>query len=623
MNLQNAHSVRRPIAGVAGLVALVFLCMSVRASADYAIYTVGGDAACQFSQIQDAVNAAAAHPGEDYVWVASNKSYAGQHIVITDQDVDIEGGFSDCNDYDPKLDKTTIIGTSGHSVFEIEGNSHVYMQGLNVTGGDLDNDHRGGGIFFGGRGDLTLSGTSVYSNNAGYGAGLAMSPSGPATLTLLAGTLVFNNTAGVSGGGIRLEGSTIFRALQSPTWIAENHAPNGYGGGIEVLGPATADIGSAGFNGAGVVSGNDAANGGGLDILDVGQGYPLVRFFAQSPTQPSAISNNLATSKGGGIYMQGAAYACAFATHIDGNIAEEGAAVYATAIDYDDDGVALAYRPAFYVNASAPSSLGGAQCGLQSPEQLGGATLCADGVATCSTFTHNKTEHADASPSAGSVIYLNEGAMSLNRMRASHNTAALLINEESSKVGITFSVLDGNSLDTALVNVIESSLLLGRSTVADNTISENFLVRDDGSSNSTFENDILTQSQGVYFFYGDNSFPSTIACAFLGAYNLDGCDVHDFGSVVVIGDPGFVDSANGNYHLLPTSSLLDFAPPLTADFASFSDGLNIDLDNKYASVDLPVANKSGASDLGAYEVQLDTVLGCAVSDTIFCNGFEM
>ena len=64
-----------------------FLCLAIagahapRACADFAIFTVGGDAACQYGDIQAAIDAAAAHPGEDYVWIAANRSYSGQHLT--------------------------------------------------------------------------------------------------------------------------------------------------------------------------------------------------------------------------------------------------------------------------------------------------------------------------------------------------------------------------------------------------------------------------------------------------------------------------------------------------------------------------------------------------------------
>jgi hypothetical protein len=41
--------------------------------------------------------------------------------------------------------------------------------------------------------------------------------------------------------------------LANSTLIGYNHAPNGSGGGIEVVGPARADIGSSGYNGSAVI----------------------------------------------------------------------------------------------------------------------------------------------------------------------------------------------------------------------------------------------------------------------------------------------------------------------------------------------------------------------------------
>ena len=229
------------------------LCLAAIASAApsasaFNVYTVGGDAACPYAFIQDAIDAAAANPGEDYVFIASNGAYEDQHVVVTDQDVDIVGGFPDCTQLgDPGSAVTSISGTSGHSVFEIEGNSHVYMVNLDISGAVMDESHSGGGIYFGGFGALELANTAVFNNQAGYGGGIDMSPSGGhADLRLDSETLIIENTALVSGGGIRIEGDTRLYVLQPQTHIKLNHALNGYGGGIEVLTPAHADIGSPG-----------------------------------------------------------------------------------------------------------------------------------------------------------------------------------------------------------------------------------------------------------------------------------------------------------------------------------------------------------------------------------------
>jgi hypothetical protein len=81
-----------------------------------------------------------------------------------------------------------------------------------------------------------------------------MNPSpGAGILTLDANTLVLENTADVDGGGIRVEGDSRLFMLANSTLIGYNHAPNGSGGGIEVVGPARADIGSSGYHGSAVI----------------------------------------------------------------------------------------------------------------------------------------------------------------------------------------------------------------------------------------------------------------------------------------------------------------------------------------------------------------------------------
>ena len=278
------------LTAVAGLIA------SPLASA-YSIYTVGGDAACNFAFIQDAIDAAAANPGEDYVWIASNRTYEDQHLVVTDQDVDIEGGFTDCSDFDPELDQTTIGGTSGHSVFEIEGTSHVYLGNLIITGAVMDASHSGGGIYFGGQGSLALNIDWVFANQAGYGGGIDVSPSGPTTVTLTAST-VSANTALVSGGGIRIEGPTTLIVTHSPSqydnYVSQNAAlgqsdDSGFGGGIEVLGPAVANFSS-------VLALNAAPNGGGIAAIATENGPATVYVYTTDPNSPVSVYGNHATS---------------------------------------------------------------------------------------------------------------------------------------------------------------------------------------------------------------------------------------------------------------------------------------------------------------------------------------
>src|SRR5450432_825777 len=259
----------------------------------------------------------------------------------------------------------------------------------------------GGGMSFDGQGALELTRSTVSFNNAGYGAGINVNgSSGPATLTLDPDTLIILNTASTSGGGIRMQGNSRLYALQPNTLIGYNHAPNGYGGGMEVLGPARADIGSSGYGGLGVIYDNDASYGGGIDILTFNDGAnAIVRLFTTDPNNPVQISGNFASHTGGAVYLRpllsggdALSVLCAYDFRINGNAAQEGAAIYSDA-DYSSTGgsgaggaIALNTNPdlGFFVSTQKYCTQ------TEAPPALG-AVACAAGL-PCNEFTDNKAE---------------------------------------------------------------------------------------------------------------------------------------------------------------------------------------------------------------------------------------
>ena len=87
------------------------------------------------------------------------------------------------------------------------------------------------------------------------------------------------------------------------------------------------------------------------------------------------------------------------------------------------------------------------------------------------------------------------------------------------------------------------------------------------------------------------------------------------GTGILAGAPLFVDATNGDYHLQRSSPGIDEAPAI--------DGLDLDGNPRTADLaDIP--NDFGPTDLGAYEIQTQLPPpGCAVADTIYCNGFEL
>ena len=597
-----SYAAAMALAGVAGLIA------SPPASA-YNIYTVGGDAACNFAFIQDAIDAAAASPGEDYVWIASNRVYEDQHVVVTDQDVDIEGGFTDCSDFDPALDQTTIGGTSGHSVFEIEGTSHVYLGNLIITGAVMDTSHSGGGIYFGGQGSLALNIDWVFANQAGYGGGIDVSPSGPTTVTLTAST-VSANTALVSGGGIRIEGPTTLIATHSPSqydnYVSQNSAlgqtdNGGYGGGIEVLGPAVANFSS-------VLALNVAPNGGGIAAIATENGPATVYVYTTDPNSPVSVYGNHATS-GGGIYLepyadnQNDATLCMNDFALDANVASDGSAIY---MYHDTYLGAVAYlnTPA---GCTAPSD----------------AVACAPG-APCNEMNDNVTEIDDNTPTDGSTVRVwLDAAFSANRFVAQRNNShsGNLIEFYAyasdvvarNYVRLHDCVLANNTVGDHLINGefdgVGTQIILDTCTVADNQMSGGAAMAVIGADVDFVEvtNSIVYQpDHEVVAFSGT---PGDLTAEFVlanSAASLNG------GFGIVEGVPSFVGASNGDYRLVRTSPGVDMAPALSG----------VDLDGNPRGVDLlDIPNGWGTMDVGAYEIQ-DQISACSAADTIFCNSFD-
>ncbi|HJT98402.1 MAG TPA: hypothetical protein VJ696_08815 [Rhodanobacteraceae bacterium] len=598
------------------------------ASAGVGVYFVGADAACPFHTIQDAVDAAAAHPGADFVWLAMNQSYSGEHVRISDTErLVVEGGFVDCLDNDVGTDLTVVsgAGNDGGAVFEIHGSasSDIYFKNVFITGADRDGDANGGGIDFYGAGKLTLEESSVSINSSGYGGGINVNGSeGPAELDLMHDVLVINNTAQTSGGGIRIDGDTRMFALAPRTLIELNHADGGYGGGLQVIGPARADIGSPGYGGLGVIASNQAAYGGGIAINDSENNDSAhVRLFATDPSTPVKIEQNVATATGGGVYLKphsnfgfspnNRAVLCAYDFLIDDNTAVEGAAIYADTDVYGST-VALNTSPAV-------TSLDTHDCDLPEPPAALGAVPCAQGIA-CNRIEGNAAEHLDGTPTDGSAILIqSEGALYADRFDMRGNTGGHAIrfvddaSDAMARVEMRDCLIATNVASAELIHAGPdgstsggTALVISRCTIANNAIGTPYVIH---SAANFFEisNSIVDQIGLDIVDYAGPAGDMT-------AHDVLGTDVGTLagGTDLVDGAPSYVDAASGDYHLERTSLGVDFAP---------ADG-SVDRDGNPRAIDLiDIGNMFGPMDVGAYEIQTQ-ITSCAVADTVFCDGFD-
>lgn len=580
-------------------------------AAGFQVFTVGGDAACGFTSIQAAVNAAAAAPGADYVFIARNRVYTAQNIVVQDQPVIIEGGFDNCSDFVIESEMTTIngAGNNGGAVFAFRGNASVLLSNLFIRGANRSSDADGGGIDYAGSADLTIQKSTISLNSAGYGAGINFrGTSDQAVLTILNDVLVLNNTAQTSGGGIRVEGNADLRIDSPQTYIAFNHALDGYGGGVEVIGPARASISSPGYNGAGVISFNDAARGGGLSVnagSDI-QSDAYVHLFTSDPQQPVQISNNSASLTAGGIYVQPnvifdlsgyhpqGATLCASQVRIDDNIASTGSAIHTDTDDYNlglDD---IGGDVRLYTDPASCSGIPG------SPP----AVACAQGV-ECNTMDRNVTEDSNGQPTPGATILTwKDSFLRIYGLRMRDNEGGYGLYLIDSDADMRNALVANNTYSGDLFRVDtdgEQGMVLRGTTIADNAI---------GGSVVRTGNDVelgnLIIAQPFVPAYSVDEFPQGFF-EYIVSSNSGGLPVQPN---IVQATPSFVDGLSRNYRLALGSPGMDFAPAAGA----------FDLDGNPRDVDLGgVPNVFGPRDIGAYETQLGCV---AQADTIFCDGFD-
>lgn len=531
------------------------------------------------------------------------------------------GAGTTCNDPPPACDPSVgcgggggappapnvrLQGTGAGSVFYIHGSSSVTLESLELTGGG---GSFGGGVHFTGTGALALIDTKIDNNNATYGAGIQFNGSGgDATLTLGAGTIIEVNTASGNGGGILVNGTARLFALQPYTEIAFNHAANGFGGGIEVEGPARADIGSPGYNGLPVVYGNDAEYGGGISVYGTGSAASA-RLFTTDPSSPVAISSNFASHTGGGIYLRPNSEAlpslCAYDFRVDDNAAQEGSAIYA------DEWSTLGN----YYGANIYLDFNAQECSTPETIDTLGAVRCAPGV-TCNTVNGNIAEDSSNHPTAGSTILAQTAAGLISRRLIMRNNHGAHVIRTFGPYGsaaygsIVNCLIADNTLTAEMIRIDDDGL-----SPAEATSFDGCTIVNNGNEGAPviYSAHALTLTNDIIDELGINTLNYAGPGGGLNVSHVLATDISTLPSAAGIdqGEPLYVDAANSDYHLRPTSTGIDFAPASGGQ----------DLDGNARDVNLSgVPGNPTPRDIGAYERQ--NRFQCGTSDSVFCNGYE-
>jgi predicted outer membrane repeat protein len=536
-------------------------------------------------------------------WPGNPDGFKGLRIALI-------GGYDGyCNDT-PNGSFTEIYAgnNSGNSVLEVGGTAAVYLYNLILTGATGVNV--GGGINFHGRGELHLTNVEVAGNHADYGAGIFAQGDDALAVFLHHDTTIDDNTAKHAGGGLRIQGHTRLYALEPNIRIIGNEAyppdGDGTGGGLQVLGPARADLGSVD------ISYNSARLGGGIALNVNNTDQAVVRMFRTNPFVPVSISHNTAASNGGGIYntahetdgstpVHTPGLVCGAGYSIDANAAADGAALFGNDdTDFFDETAVSAYFDLLVGSANDTPF-----CGPEPASQLGGVACSAGGP--CNSINGNIAQTAD-----GSIVHVKAlGAFDANFVEMRRNGASHLFDlNDFRDYSVRECLIAGNSMRGNLADISggNATLFLDACTVADNTI----------ASGSVFAGDVHVR-RSILWEPGNTLFsPPAISDQTKEVIANDVSTLSDDPSVLAVVDPGFVSPGTGDYHLLSNSPAVDYA---AADSLSATD-----LDGSPRSVDLvssQTPNRFGPVDLGAYELQTYTPPPpCAQSDKVFCNGFE-
>lgn len=598
---------------------------------------VGSDNKCQYAKIQDAITAVSPTATCAPIIIVTNEHEPAwnEALTIAGRSFTLVGSAGGCGTINngedlvaasPTTPQAVISGSGlGAPVIKITGTSKVTVQNLEITGGLMSgNSSEGGGIFFNGNGSLTLSATTIDGNQAAYGGGIDVTPvGGSATLTLQQNTLILSNTAGISGGGIRIEGPTRLFMLADGSTVSFNDAQFDYGGGIEVLGPARADIGSSGAVVVGAVSNNSAPYGGGVAIIGTSAGDGTVRVFSTNATQPVLISENTSTGLGGGFYLLpyndgdtvASATLCAYNSRMDSNRAPDGAAIYGGSNEFGD-----IYGSSVLLNPSG-------DCGPESPASLG-SVACATGE-PCNEISHNQAIDSGGNASGATIAMNTFDTLAVEKTKLSGNSGKSVIDAEDSYVGY-YNYLHGclivdNQVSDEVIDSIGgffgATFAIANCTLANNTIANGYAIF--ARDSFTLTDTIIDQpgTSALDYQIGTcESGPCVESVSYVMSNDISTLPASSNVIAIDPADPLFVDAAHGNYRLVAYRQNGSLIATRAIDFAPTENG---DADNDFTGnaygQDVPaVPDAYGTRDLGAYEMTpiADRIFGDAFGDKL-------
>jgi len=546
------------------------------------------DPACDFDDIHGAMIAAALDGSSTTeIRLATNMTYYNTATNITDQSVDLIGGFSDCSDGDPGSAQTTLYGYAGAAppVILVENGTSTRHQVLlkNLVLRESTSSGDGGGAKLSRNVDVVLDNVTVTENSAIRGGGVFIDGGAEnINVTFTNNSQVSFNTAMNGGGVFCLNWATV---LFEDGAIAFNEATS-QGGGVFVA-EHCHFTSQAGGVFEGIFSNKASTQGAGVNaghsdgLLD--EGYDI-RFDMKNNSLSSALlvaNECLGNCFGGGVAGSGASVQMDFInTVINGNSASYGGGVY------------IAFEAELSMRA-----VGGC------PPDL-----------WCSRLTNNVAALDGGTGRAGALRIDSGAQASVFRTEISGNSAdvasAIRVAGLRPSTG-TPARLDGEGLliaeNSGADEVIQCEDL-GETTLGYVTITDN---HDQLGSIKIGEASVNLYSSIVHDDYG-NTGSVVFLTEFLSNVSVDLLMAHEIGSGPMGRkyrlDPGFVDPDGDDYRLGPTSLAIDRGDT-TVYVPHYSD-----MEGQVRGYDdTGTTDVHGTFDLGADEY---------VVPDVFSNGFE-
>jgi len=586
---------------------MIIFCVGFMVQPSQAVVWVGNDLSCDFNTIQEALDLVETG-ADNIIRVANNVPNATYNENLSFQtdnaltSVFIYGGYDTCQGNSTEF-PTTVDGNASAPVLNITGDGSarlIVLSDFTFKNGLHDLLDRAGGLnIIGNNLTVDVSDSTINQNTGIRGGGVSIDGTG--SVFVIRNTNIVNNQA-QNGGGIACDFGSV--RLMHPSSVSFNTASSGLseagdGGGLYInlncdLLLQTGDDSVAAING---VIGNQASRHGGgiyagtsskVTLANSGEVYPVVK-------DNIADADNNLSGFGGGMYFTG------FGTEADINsgIIAQNEAVNGGGIAVDNQadvdvfpnsGTCPFKRPCTQIrgNRAGANSGGGPANGL-------GGALYANNEANLSVIMSAITENEADSGIVAATTGAGFISMVSNFITDNGDTSEAVFNDaylmfangDNSRIDIARNTIAGNDVsgDGGALFLISFGAIF---------IVEGSIIQDDSEEVLQVFNDS-----------GQATFVRLVCNVMHETNSLSGAD--QVNGNVISTNPEFVDSNNGDYHILPTSVAVDMCD----DYA----GWPRDIDSELKGFDdLNVPNVEGPYDAGADETYL--------SDVIFRDNFE-